>query len=239
MNKLVILSGAGLSADSGVPTFRSQNGLWMNHDIDKVCNYTNWKDNIELVHNFYNGLRGILLTVSPNPAHFLLAEWQQRWGEDRVLLLTANVDDLLERAGCSKVTHLHGNLLEMQCTACGHVWNIGYAVWDHEVDRCTKCSSRRGVKPGVVFFHENAPLYKNLYLTFYQLHKDDIVLVVGTSGQVINVDSLLFDRDCYKILNNLNAESFIDESIYDFVHYGKAANAVGILDSIVKSKMLS
>jgi NAD-dependent deacetylase len=99
MNKLIILSGAGLSADSGVPTFRSDNGLWMDHKIDEVCDYTTWKDHYDLVHAFYNNLRTLLETVEPNPAHYMIAEWQRRWG-DRVINLTANVDNLLERALC-------------------------------------------------------------------------------------------------------------------------------------------
>jgi len=236
MKNLIILSGAGLSADSSVPTFRSQNGLWMNHDINVVCNYSTWKDNFDQVHTFYNNLRTLLTTVEPNPAHYLIAEWEKRYGE-RVISLTANVDDLLERAGCQNTLHLHGFLPNMQCTACGNIWNVAYKAWDCVNDRCPKCNSRRGVKPGVVFFNEGAKEYIRLNKVFRELAPADTVLVIGTSGQVINADALLFDKTCYKILNNLNQEQFVDDTLYDFVHYGRAAESVGILDKKIKEKM--
>jgi len=237
MNNLIILSGAGLSADSGVPTFRSDNGLWMEHRIEQVCDYTTWKDNFDLVHKFYNNLRELIGTVTPNPAHYMIAEWQKRYGS-RVINLTANVDDLLERAGCTDVVHLHGALSTMKCTACGNVWNIGYQHWDPTKNRCVKCNSLRGVKPNVVFFYENAPLYKTLYTEFRKITDKDIVLVIGTSGTVINVDAMLFDKKCFSILNNLQAEPNIDDSIYNVVHYGPAAASTEFLDKIISDKML-
>jgi NAD-dependent deacetylase len=237
MNKLIILSGAGLSADSGIPTFRSENGLWMNHNIDEVCNYLSWKRNFDLVHNFYNNLRQLLGTVDPNPAHHMIAEWHKRWGT-RVVNLTANIDDLLERAGCSNVVHLHGSLQAMKCFACGDQWNIGYNTWDISTDRCANCNSSKSVKPAVVFLHENAPLYSVLHKTFRELTNEDVVLVIGTSGTVINVNALLFDKKCFSVLNNLQAEASIDASIYNVVHYDHAANSVEFLDKIISEKML-
>ena len=236
MKKLIILSGAGLSADSGVPTFRSANGLWMDHDINVVCNYTTWKNNRAEVHSFYNVLRSLLTTVEPNAAHRMIAEWEARWG-DRVIILTANVDDLLERAGCRNVVHLHGSLSRMQCTACGHAWDCGYDPWDHETGRCPKCTSIKGVKPAGVFFNEAAKEYIRLNRVFRELDADDTVLVIGTSGQVINADALLFDKKCYKLLNNLGPEPGIDASIYDGVHYGRASEVCDVLDQIISPRM--
>lgn len=237
MNKLIILSGAGLSADSGVPTFRSDNGLWMDHKIDEVCDYLTWKKHYEVVHTFYNNLRSLLNTVEPNPAHYMIAEWQQRWGE-RVINLTANVDNLLERAGCTNVDHLHGFLPTMQCTACGNKWDVEYQPWNFIDSRCPKCNSHRGVKPGVVFFHEAAPMYTKLNKVFRELSKDDVVLVIGTSGTVINVDAILANKQCFSVLNNLRAEDNINDSIYNVVHYNRAANSVEFLDKTISEKMM-
>lgn len=236
MNKLVILSGAGLSADSGVPTFRSQNGLWMDHDINQVCNYLTWKDNFTLVHAFYNQLRNLLSTVEPNDAHKMIAMWEADYG-DRVINLTANVDDLLERAGCENVVHLHGFLPRMQCTACGNLWDVGYTTYNSDQDRCPKCTSRKGVKPAVVFFNEGANEYIRLNKIFREIVQEDVVLIIGTSGQVINVDAYLFDKTCFKILNNLQPETFVDESMYDSVHFGRASDVIQDIDKIVRSRM--
>ena len=110
--KLIVISGAGLSAESGMALFRGGNGLWNGHKISEVCWFPTWQANARLVYSFYNGLRVDLGTREPNPAHIKLAEWQRLYG---AILVTQNVDDLLERAGCQDVLHLHGFLTSMQC----------------------------------------------------------------------------------------------------------------------------
>ena len=142
MAKLIVLTGAGLSVESGVRTFRDNNGLWENHSIEQVCNGATWRANFDLVHQFYNDRRAQLSTVEPNPAHRAIARWQSRY---ETILLTQNVDDLLERAGCHDVVHLNGFLPEMQCVDCGHVWNIGYVEWQKSVN-CPQCPSVRAVR---------------------------------------------------------------------------------------------
>ena len=97
MAKLIILTGAGLSAESGLRTFRDSNGLWENHSIDVVCNGATWRANYDLVQTFYNDRRTQLASAAPNAAHRMIAGWQQRY---ETVILTQNVDDLLERAGC-------------------------------------------------------------------------------------------------------------------------------------------
>lgn len=101
VDKVVVFSGAGLSAESGVPTFRDQNGLWENFSIDEICNEETWLENYEKVHTFYNMLRSRLADVEPNDGHYLLAEMQKRYGKDRVQLVTTNVDDLHVSLICS------------------------------------------------------------------------------------------------------------------------------------------
>ena len=233
--RLVVFSGAGLSADSGVPTFRSNGGLWHNHKVDEVANGYTWKKNWDTVRKFYNGRRTELGTVQPNAMHKMIASWQDRF---TTALLTQNIGDLLERAGCTEVVHLHGKLTEMKCEACGHTWDIGYTEMGEE-DRCNsnKCNSLKGVRPNVVFFHEHAPNYATMYQVFKSLTENDCVVVIGTSGQVIDMEPFLFDFDGLKILNNLESSEFINDNRYNHVIYDRASNAADPIDKIVTDWM--
>lgn len=181
---LYVLSGAGLSAESGVATFRSSDGIWSTHAVNRVCNYLTYKQYREEVFAFYNGRKDEVERAQPNAAHERLAAWQARWGVERVKLLTQNVDDMLERAGAQRVVHLHGDLHGMMCTACGTKWPIGNGRYDVAV-RCPKCDSLRGVKPGVVFFGERAPEYAHLLKMRKNIRPRDWLVVVGTSSQVV------------------------------------------------------
>ena len=157
---LVVFTGAGLSAESGLPTFRGGDGLWEGRHIDQVCNQLTWKRNVDAVHRFYNDRRAAAAKAQPNRAHRLLASWQDRY---RCTLITQNVDDLLERAGAGDVMHVHGRLDRMRCEACGTAWEIGASSWGPYTGRCPKCASRRGVRPDVIFFHERAPRYLDMW----------------------------------------------------------------------------
>jgi NAD-dependent deacetylase len=236
MKKLVVLTGAGLSAPSGISTFRDKNGLWANHDIDQVCNALTWRQNREAVHRFYNMLRAGLEDAQPNAGHHMISGWKRDYGENCVVL-TQNVDDLFERSGCTDVVHLHGYLQDMKCLACGHTWNIGYAKWDHESDRCPGCNSFRGVKPGVVFFNDSAPRYADLYRAFKKLTSDDTVVIIGTSGQVINVDALVFDTRAFTILNNMEPSSSINNEYFNRVFYASVEDAAEEIDRLVRERM--
>lgn len=231
-SKLVVLSGAGLSADSGIQTFRGLDGLWMNHRIDEVANGLTWKKNWDVVRRFYNSRRTELATVEPNAMHKLIAEFQQRYP---TVILTQNIDDLLERAGCTDVVHLHGKLTEMRCEACGHTWDIGYTAMEAN-DRCAshKCDSLKGVRPNVVFFNESAPNYRQMYKTFNEINQGDVVLVVGTSGVVLDINSLIFDRHGVKILNNLEPSEEINERYFHHVIYKNAVSAVAEIQQLVE-----
>lgn len=234
--RLIVFSGAGLSADSGIATFRDKDGLWENHSVDQVANGLTWKKNWDVVRKFYNDRRSQLPTVQPNAMHHLIASWQKRF---HTTVLTQNVDDLLERAGCEHVVHLHGKLTEMRCEACGHTWDVGYTAMS-ETDRCTnlpKCNSLKGVRPNVVFFNEIAPNYRVMYQLLNGLRKQDCVVVVGTSGQVINTDSFLFDAPCLKILNNLEPSTYINERYYDHILFGHAVDMVDVVNELVETHM--
>ncbi|MBV0933341.1 SIR2 family NAD-dependent protein deacylase [Marinobacterium weihaiense] len=179
MNKrLIIFTGAGISAESGVPTFRTgPDGLWHNHRIEDVCNIDTFEQNYDLVHEFYNARRTALQGVEPNAAHRAIARLQRHHGE-RVRLMTTNVDDLHERAGSPAVEHIHGNLLELVNLAEDRIEPIGYDAFDH-------AAHPPHFKPNVVFFGEVAPVYQDLFELMNSLSRHDLVLVIGSSESVV------------------------------------------------------
>lgn len=227
--KIVIFSGAGISAESGIATFRDSNGLWANYDPEVVCNYTNWLTNYDLVHKFYNLRREELKKVKPNIAHKLIKKLSDEFS---VINITQNVDDLFERAGCKDVIHLHGNLLELKCPKCKEIININYESYNFIP--CQKCGSEK-LKPNIVFFYEEAPKYREMYQIFDSLSSEDIILVVGTSGEVVNICGIM--NKGYKILNNLNSSRMINESIFDSLYLESSSSAMPkIYDEIRKLK---
>lgn len=212
--KIVVFSGAGLDAESGVPTFRDSNGLWENHKVEDVCNISTWLDNYELVHKFYDDRREALKTVYPNLAHAFIKHWQTKW---TCLSVTTNISDLLERAGVVDNVHLHGYLPEVYCIECKHKHNIGYNRVYEDIDGTKifneklspweshgKCSffeqfdinkipdiDIKTFKPNVVFFGEMAPMYNTLYSIVDVCDHETVAIVVGASNIVIDFISLL------------------------------------------------
>jgi NAD-dependent deacetylase len=172
--KLVVLSGAGISAESGIQTFRDSNGLWEGHNVMDVATPEGYRKNPALVLDFYNKRRQQLLTVKPNQAHFILAELENHFD---VHIITQNVDDLHERAGSSKILHLHGELLKVRSTRNHHHildWKIDLLETDKDYDGFN-------LRPHIVWFGEEVPaLEEAVQLTT----EADLFLVVGTSLQV-------------------------------------------------------
>ena len=149
--KIVVLTGAGISAESGVKTFRDADGLWEGHDIEQVATPYGFNKNPELVLNFYNGLRKQLKDVQPNPAHLLLAELEKDYN---VVVITQNVDDLHERAGSTNIIHLHGELLKMRGV------DDPYTFYDCTEDIKVGDLSPSGaqLRPHIVWFGEDVPM---------------------------------------------------------------------------------
>lgn len=228
MKKLVILSGAGLSAESGMQTYRDDLGLWNNHDINEICNVKTWKSNFDKVHSFYNNLRKQLKTLNPNLMHEIIAKWKKEL-KNNCVVITQNIDDLLERAGCDDVIHLHGTLLEMKCFECEHKFQIGYDAY--QFSNCENCGSK-WIKPDIVFFYENAPKYYDLYNVFANLTNQDLIVIIGTSGKVIHVNGLVTKKTT-NILNNLCKQESINEQLFDFIFYEKATIAADKIDKII------
>ncbi|WP_341313483.1 Sir2 family NAD-dependent protein deacetylase [Paraburkholderia sp. IMGN_8] len=188
--RLYVFSGAGLSAESGISTFRTGNGIWSQESIDKVCNFLTWRQNRDAVFHFYNERILEKRDALPNEAHQILAAWQRKWGTERVRLITQNIDDLLERAGALHVSHLHGDMHSMLCTSCdlrfpkeGEVYRLDTA--------CPRCGEVEAVKPGVVFFHEAAPEYLKLHRMQLEMTDDDLFIAIGTAFQVVSPESVL------------------------------------------------
>ena len=127
---IVILTGAGISAESGLSTFRSENGLWNNHKVEDVASIEGFAKNPEYVHEFYNELKPLLFKAKPNPAHLAITKLQENYGAENISVITQNVDTLHEKAGNKNVYHIHGQINQTVCLNCGHVfetWNETHA----------------------------------------------------------------------------------------------------------------
>ena len=179
-DRVFVLTGAGISAESGLATFRDSDGLWAGHAIEDVCTPEAWERNPELVWQFYSARREAAADAQPNPAHAALAELESRIGE-RLFLCTQNVDDLHEKAGSRRLVHMHGELFVSRCSAeCGEAPVVDDALYPDlaSVARCV-CGAR--LRPHIVFFGET-PL--ELDRISKELSRTTLMLVVGTSGSV-------------------------------------------------------
>ena len=231
--KLIILTGAGLSAESGLRTFRDSNGLWENHSVEQICDGRTWRRNFELVHKFYNDRRTQLATAVPNEAHKMIAKWESLY---ETTILTQNIDDLLERARCRNVVHLHGFLPEMTCADCESIWNIGYTAWKTDTP-CPSCKSLRDVRPRIVFFQETAPNYMTMWDALDSMTDQDVLLVIGTSGTVLPISGIALRYPGFKLLNNLAPESAIDDNRFDKVLHMPATLAAEYIDAILADRI--
>jgi NAD-dependent deacetylase len=174
---LVILTGAGISAESGLATFRGPDGLWEGHRVEDVCTPQALAQNPKLVHDFYDARRGALAPVTPNPAHHALARLDAAWlGE--LLIVTQNVDDLHERAGARRMLHMHGQLNSALCAHCGE-----QAPWQGDMPPGSVCSTCGvpALRPDIVFFGE-IPYDMDWIET--ALSQADLFVSIGTSGAV-------------------------------------------------------
>ena len=177
---IVVLTGAGISAESGLPTFRGSDGLWLGWRREEVATAEAFARRPDVVQRFYDLRRRQLLApeIGPNPAHLALAELERRW-PGPVVIVTQNIDDLHERAGSEKLIHMHGELLKARCTACAAVcpWRGDLAA----THRCPACGGADVLRPHVVWFGE-LPL--ELDAIYVALAACELFIAIGTSGQV-------------------------------------------------------
>ncbi|WET47995.1 NAD-dependent deacylase [Chryseobacterium indologenes] len=200
MKKLTILSGAGISAESGIQTFRDGDGLWENHNVTDVASPEGWRKDRALVLEFYNQRRRQLHEVEPNEAHQLVAELEKYFD---VQIITQNIDDLHERAGSTNILHIHGELFK-SCSC-----NNKRLIYDQkdDINIGDKAEDGAQLRPFIVWFGEDVPLYQDAR----EMVKDsDILVVIGTSLQVYPAAGLIHDikDDCLLIVINPNETGF-------------------------------
>ncbi len=186
-SKVVVLTGAGISAESGIKTFRDADGLWENHAIEEVATPYAWQANPQLVWQFYQARRRQLLEVEPNMAHEALVRLEEFLG-DNFLLITQNVDDLHGRAGSKNLIHMHGELRVLRCESCNEVFD--YMESEHlgeDYVACESCASER-LRPHIVWFHEMPLKMPEIYAA---VEDCDIFITIGTSGHVYPAAGLI------------------------------------------------
>ncbi len=181
MKHLVVLTGAGVSAESGIKTFRDADGLWEGHDVMEVATPQGFINNPELVLNFYNQRRKQLYEVEPNNAHYDLAKLETNY---RVTIITQNVDDLHERAGSSNVIHLHGELLKVKSTKN----ETDVKSWTGDLNIGDLCEKGHQLRPHIVWFGEDVPMIDT---AIDICETADILLIIGTSMQVYPAAGLI------------------------------------------------
>jgi len=181
MKHIVVLTGAGMSAESGLKTFRGANGLWEGHDVMEVASPDGFARNPDLVLDFYNHRRKQLFEVQPNSAHFALSELENDY---KVSIITQNVDDLHERAGSTNTLHLHGELFKVRSTYD----EFDVQDWKHELVLGDLCDKGYQLRPHIVWFGEAVPLIPKAISI---CETADVLLIIGTSMQVYPAASLM------------------------------------------------
>jgi len=182
MKNLVVLTGAGMSAESGVKTFRDHDGLWENHRVEEVATFEAWQRNPELVMEFYNQRRKQLFEVNPNSGHLALVRLEEKYN---VQIITQNVDDLHERAGSKNVLHLHGELKKVRSSVDP---TLVYLLDDWELKLGDKCEKGSQLRPHIVWFGEPVDM---IIPAVEIVSKADLVMVIGTSMAVYPAAGLI------------------------------------------------
>ena len=216
--KVVILTGAGISAESGIRTFRASDGLWEEHRIEDVATPMGWERNPQLVWDFYQARRNQLFEVEPNPGHTALTTLEDHL--DDMLLVTQNVDNLHERAGSKNLIHIHGELEKLRCEECHHVdVMMEPQDLDSSFVSCPVCSNTM-MRPHIVWFHEMPMQMAEIENA---LNQCDVFIAIGTSGHVYPAAGFLASakqQGSYCIGINLDAP--LNYELFDEFHQGKA-----------------
>ncbi|WP_323793577.1 NAD-dependent deacylase [Nocardioides sp.] len=218
--RIVILTGAGVSAESGVPTFRDADGLWEGHHVEDVATPEAFERQPGVVHRFYDERRAALSLVDPNPAHVALSRLQAAWADD-VFLVTQNIDDLHERGGSVHVHHMHGELRSALCRGCGdHVrWLTDLA----DYPPCPGCHATE-LRPDVVWFGE---IPYGMDLIQMQLQRCDLFVSIGTSGAVYPAAGFVQFAAAHGARTlELNLDRSEGTSLFDEARHGPAGRLV-------------
>lgn len=227
--QLVVLSGAGISAESGIKTFRDSGGLWEGHDIMEVASPEGWRRNRKLVQNFYNQRRKQLLECEPNQAHRILADLEKDFD---VSIITQNVDDLHERAGSTKVIHLHGELRKAQSSLDP---SLIYDLDHWEIKEGDQCERGSQLRPHIVWFGEQVPMMDQ---AIPLVTEADIFVVIGTSLQVYPAAGLFSyvpKQSTIYLIDPKNPEVDFRRDIVNILE--NAVSGMRTLEKILKSEI--
>jgi len=218
-SSIVILTGAGISAESGLKTFRDQNGLWENHRVEDIASPEGFQRNPSMVYNFYNERRKQLLSqeVRPNKGHLALALLEEKF-QGHTKLITQNVDDLHERAGSKNILHMHGELLKMRCQSSNEVFFTNERF--DELTQCSCCKETGTLRPHIVWFGE-VPFHMDNIQRI--LKECDLFLSIGTSGQVYPAAMFMqLARENGAFTIEINKEPTANSPLFDKTLYGQA-----------------
>jgi NAD-dependent deacetylase len=181
MKQIVFLTGAGMSAESGISTFRDSGGLWENYDVTKIASIEGWRENPDLMLEFYNQRRAQLKEVEPNEGHKIIAGLEKNY---KVTVITQNVDNLHERAGSTNIIHLHGELTK----ACNESKTKVYDIGTNPINPGDKAEDGSRLRPFIVWFGEAVPMIE---IAAEFVRKADIIVIIGTSMQVYPAAGLI------------------------------------------------
>jgi NAD-dependent deacetylase len=221
IRNIVILTGAGVSAESGLATFRGPDGLWEGHRVEDVCTPEAYRRDPALVHAFYDARREKLATVEPNAAHAALARLDAEWPGE-LLLVTQNVDDLHERAGSKRLLHMHGELTSGWCLACDEKF-----AWEGPMGEsaiCPSCAAVSAVRPDIVWFGE---MPYGMVRIDEALRRCDLFVSIGTSGAVYPAAGFVQTaRYCGAQTLEMNLEPSLGSYLFEASRTGKAGELV-------------
>ena len=221
VRNIVVLTGAGVSAESGLATFRGPDGLWEGHRVEDVCTPEAFRRNPALVHGFYDTRREKLGTVGPNAAHKALARLDMKWPGE-LLLITQNVDDLHERAGSKRLLHMHGELAKGWCIACDD--RFAWSGPMGETATCPSCQVQGDVRPDIVWFGE---MPYEMERIDEALRQCDLFVSIGTSGAVYPAAGFVQTaRYCGAQTLEINLEPGLGSYMFDESRVGRAGELV-------------
>lgn len=234
--RIFVLTGAGVSAESGLSTFRGAEGLWRDRDWRTLASPEGFAADPGSVHAFYNARRAGLAEVEPNPAHFALARLEQALEtEDGVLTLcTQNVDDLHERSGSRRVIHMHGELLRIRCVLCGdeRTWRLALST----TTPCSGCGKASGLRPAIVWFGEEPLRMEEIVRA---LKTVDLFVAIGTSGAVWPAAGFAaLARRAGAMTLALNLEPALNAADFDQSHLGPASRSTpALVEAILGARL--
>lgn len=224
-SSLVVLTGAGISAESGVPTFRGKDGLWRNFRSEQLATPDAFRDNPSLVWEWYDWRRNAIKDARPNPGHFALTELENQ--KKGFTLITQNIDGLHQMAGSKEIIEMHGNIWQIRCTKCGDVKQDHRVPLEKIPPRCGQCGEIG--RPNVVWFGEIIPM-EVIDRSLKAVEECEVMLIIGTSGIVEPAASMgLVAKQTDKTVIEINLEPTPSSPLFDMTILGKSGEILPLL----------